>query len=67
MKRDWLQKQYPDGIGLGDLIREYIEYMEFNRQEGGPRMSESIRRETELRSMLNYMYKMNATPVFVEE
>ena len=47
-KIDWLNKQYPSGFGLGDLLREYIEYA--FRQ---PHFKEDLQRMADIESLLN--------------
>lgn len=65
MKRTWLSKKYPGGIGLGDVLYEYLK----NREKRSDVMEytdlkESTKRETELRFLLNSMYKLSYTPIF---
>lgn len=47
-KIDWLNKQYPAGFGLGDVLREYMEYA-FRL----PHSSEDLQRMGDIESFLN--------------
>jgi hypothetical protein len=61
--RDWLQKMYPDGIGLGDVIAQYIFY--YNKAEDSGH-EEDINRREDLIELLNCFNNIGITPIFVE-
>lgn len=66
--RDWLRNKYPKGIGLGNLIYEYTYAVEqTNILYGTPSGREQLKRQSEIRLVLNYLYKLNSSPIFPDE
>ncbi len=59
----WLSRRYPEGIGLGDVIREYVGYM-VNTVPGD---EECNIRLSELTALMNFMHHMSVTPIFNTE
>lgn len=64
-RREWLKNKYPKGVGLGDIIREYMEYHEFIRQF--PTHADANLRKSELSLLLNFIWEFKTTPTFSEE
>lgn len=69
MRRDWLEKIYPNGVGLGDLIRDYHDILHYVDElpTGSDAYVENCKRCDDLNALLNYMYKINYTPIFTDD
>jgi hypothetical protein len=66
--RDWLKQHYPNGIGLGDLVREYVETIECAKISDNDRVAnEFLLRSEEIRLVLNYLNYTKCTPTFSED
>ena len=63
--RDWLKKQYPQGVGLGDLVREYVE-IETNTYYRADEDEQKLR-ASEIIAFLNYLNKISTLPTFSDE
>jgi len=61
-RRDWLRKTYPNGMGLGDLVREYCIY-KFEREN----TKENALRRAEITLALDCMGFHAETPTFSKE
>lgn len=62
-QRTWLKDKYPQGIGLGDLVRELIEV----NSSGASTHDELAQRKAELIFALNCTRFYAETPTFSEE
>jgi hypothetical protein len=58
-RRTWLCDLYPKGIGLGDLVRTYVDY-ELKKDK----TDEDHRRIADLVLFMNYIYSSRNTPIF---
>jgi len=64
MKREWLKQTYPQGIGLGDIIKEYVDH---KTNYTGLGDKENRLRIAELSLVLDYVFRFSATPTFPEK
>jgi hypothetical protein len=65
--RTWLKDRYPKGIGLGDLVFEYVTVFETPNKGIRCDRAEAMQRATELKSILNYLNYTKCTPTFSDE
>jgi hypothetical protein len=65
--RTWLKDKYPEGIGLGDLVYEYVTVFENPNNGIRCNRAEATQRAMELKSVLNYLNYTKCTPTFSED
>lgn len=64
-RREWLKNKYPKGVGLGDIIREYMVYSDLSIRF--PTHADYSTRKSELSLLLNFIWEFKTTPTFSEE